>query len=152
MKLLGKDLYELDSAYKKLDLKWLQNYFSIHNLRVMRHRVDNTNIEDAIRSIVYDGNEIRTTSQILKATRYIYEAGVLTEEEWDKASPYIEEGLLFNKDYCDVIDKMKEILVPFFDKYIGAKETMEKRLPLEFWQGRLSCGHWANPNEEYEYK
>ena len=152
IKLLGKDLYELDLKYSKLDVDWLGNYFSSHNLEVMRNRLKAGDLDLVTDSIVVGGDGIRTTRQILKTVRFMYEVGIFTKEEWQQLIPCIEEkGLLFNKEYCEIIDKMAALLEPFFDKYEGAKETLEKRLPLEFWQGRLS-EHWANPQKDFQYK
>lgn len=151
IKLLGKDLYELDSKYSKWDVDWLGNYFSSHNLKVMHNRFKAGDLDSVTYSIVVGRDGIRPTRQILKAVRFIYEVGIFTKEEWKQLIPCIEEGLLFNKEYCEIIDKMAALLEPFFDKYKGAKETLEKRLSLEFWQGRLS-EHWANPNKDFQYK
>ena len=66
IKLLGKDLYELDSMYSKWDVGWLGNYFSFHNLEVMRNRFKAGNLDSVTDSIVVGGDGIRTTKQILK--------------------------------------------------------------------------------------
>ena len=71
IKLLGKDLYELDSKYNKLDVGWLGNYFSFHNLKVMHNRLKTGDLDSVTDSIVVGGDGIRTTRQILKAVRVL---------------------------------------------------------------------------------
>lgn len=126
--------------------------FREHNIRAIRHRLDDGFEHEVMDLFVMSGNAFNTTDKIIAATRVIMSLNILTQEEWSKAIPIIERGLEANKAYVKMLDEMSVI----FERYCSDWEdvnmgfTFMERVPLECWQGRF-CFHTSNPNKEPNY-
>lgn len=156
IRLLGKDLseYYLDIAEKR-EIERSQYAYAVaqHNIQATKKRLQDEDFEDEINSLfVYDGNEINHTAKIIASVRVALEKGLLTDEQWERAIPIIENGLTMNKGYVELCDKLQPIIEEYCQKYGNLfRYTLKKRFELEFWQGRFSH-HPSNPKQEIEYK
>lgn len=138
--LLGKPL----SEYPKTP-EWLMDdirrheFFSEHNREVHRSRYKNEKYLDLGLDIVsVKSDEFGTADRIIARARF-FATEVLDGLDMTPLIPYIEWGLLFNKEY----EKLVKELIPVFqrfNKWYGylASSTIPKWLDHEFWQGTFA--------------
>ena len=146
MKLLGKDLSDYDFYYNR-NSKELRDMFNLHNLEVTRNRLNDQDYYWAAHGFISDGNTIQTTQTILSRVRYVFDLNYFSDEEWSLMIPHIEYGLRFNTDYESLMNNLATVINPFCESHILGHDTLMERFHLEFWQGRFSENHWANPKK-----
>lgn len=125
-----------------------------HNMGALKNRLGpkskyNFHNEAAL-FFVNKGNVINSTKEIIAHVRVAITLDLLTDEQWDKAIPIIEEGLLANKDYVKMLDEIAPILEKYFEKWkqFDMNYTLQQRIKLELWQGRFNVNHWCNPEKK----
>lgn len=149
MEFLGIELYEWDFAYYMDKIE--KTNLDLYNLEVMRYNIQQGSPSSAA-SMFIGCNEAETTARILSRVRYVYEFGYFTENEWRSMKPYIEEALLLNKEYKQLLEQIAPHIESFCDKYKSQGHyTLMERFKLEFWEGRFNDGHWLNKSKKTLY-
>lgn len=151
--LLGKRLEDYpDTKWNEDD--FMRRMFSTdHNLKCLQYRLNEDFERNALDWFVMDGNEFRTSKEIIAMVRVIKSFNVLTDEQWERIIPIVEYGLEANKAYVRMLDELSPIFERYCEEWenVGMRFTFGKRVQLELWQGRFSKGHWANPNQRPNY-
>lgn len=150
--LLGKRLEDYPSTkYKEEEIinSKFSKEFKDHNVKVIRHRLNEDFEEEILDIFVMYGNSLNDTHRIIATIRVIKSLGILTESEWVRAIPIIERGLKANKAYVKMLDELSPIIERYCREYddVNMRHTFMERVHLEFWQGRFSR-HWYNPNQD----
>lgn len=144
--LLGKPLEDWEDCY--ISIHELRDIFSLHNLQVMRWRIEQDELESAAMSFI-GSNKAACSMTIITGVKYVYSLNFFNDEEWLKITPLIEEALRFNMDYLVLLDKIAPDLKEFCDKYKKGHYTLMERFKLEFWQGRFLFKDKDNPTACY---
>lgn len=153
--LLGKKLedYPETNGYEEDIMRRVFNSeLREHNIRAIRHRLDKEFEKEILESFVMSGNKFATTKEIIANIRVMKSLGILTDEEWERATPVIERGLEANKEYVRMLDEISPILERYCEEYadVNMRDTFMGHVHLECWQGRFS-DHHANPDKKPNY-
>lgn len=98
-------------------------------------------------SCFWDGNNVvYPTRHVKEMWKMIRDNIAMSEDQMRRLQTCYEIAIRTNEKYKEVINNVLEICNN--DKEIATflKETLKEHLTLEIWQGRLSVGHWYNPN------
>lgn len=156
IKLLGKSLSNYPNTdYAEADI--MRRIFPDgkhdRNFDIYQLRLSGNFPKEVYDLFLMNGNELKTTHDIIAMVRVAKELGLLSERQWKEAIPLIERGLEANRAYVRMLDEISLILERYCEDYndVNMRYTFMNRVQLECWQGRFSENHWANPNKESNY-
>lgn len=143
IKLIGKKLSEFQKtdAYEKTFTRCVfPNGVIDHNFKAYQHRLSGDDFKREIFDLfIMNGNAFITSHEIIARVRVIERLNLLSDEQWERAIPLIERGIMANHAYVNMLDEISPIIERYCKEYkdVNMRYTFMERVHLECWQGRF---------------
>lgn len=101
----------------------------------------------------FNGNCVAYPTEYIEETWELIKGNVpLSQEDLEVLEANYEKAIRTNQKYKEIIEMVLKTCYDNPDISYCIKETLKEHLTLEIWQGKLSNGHWANPNKKFKHE